>query len=320
MKHRLQARWNAFAQSTAGKRTLQGLRYALFAGIAAYLGLRLTDIGWQEILSELPTHPLFYGLFLALYFILPFTEALVYRLSWPLSLRASLPIFVKKRVYNKSVVEYSGEVFLYVWARSRVPMGERALFSLIKDNAILSSVASTSFAVVLLAAFVLLGDVQVLGLDPADGWLYLLGGVGGLAALIGLALLFRRRLFRMGGRTMAAAFALYFGRLVLMNVLQVAQWSLVLPEVGLDTWFVFLAALTVISRVPFLPAKDLLFLSAGVELSALAALPAASVAGMLLVTSAVDKLLNLVMFVSVSAWDRRRGTAPPVQPHEPVGA
>ena len=85
---------------------------------------------------------------------------------------------------------------------------------------------------------------------------------------------------------------------------QVVQWMVVMPEVSLQTWFSFLAVLLVISRIPLLPSRDLIFVGAGIELSRFLDVPPAPIAGMLLVQSVLDKLLNLVLFTLLSRADR----------------
>ena len=74
----------------------------------------------------------------------------------------------------------------------------------------------------------------------------------------------------------------------------------VLPGVALQTWFGFLVVHIILTRVPVLPAKDLLFLGAGIGLASAVGLPEAAVAGMLLATSALTHLGNLILFVLTS--------------------
>ncbi len=313
----LSTRYAAFKDTPAGQRVQRVGRRLVFALLVGYLLYQFSKIGWADILTSLPTSPLFYVIFLLLYFALPVTESLVYSLTWPSTLRQNLPAFLKKRVYNKDFLGYSGEVYLYTWARRNVQMSARAILSAIKDNTIVSSAASTVFAVSLLVAFLALGDVGLLGWDAATGARVAWGAVAVTVVLVVAAVLLRRRLFGIGARLLGVTFVIYFLRLVAMNVLQVGQWSLAVPGVGWRAWFVFLAVQVIVSRIPFLPARDLVFLGASVEVAAALGIDRAAVAGMLVALSACDKTLNLLLFTLVSAFDRDAGRGPePLPPDE----
>ena len=202
---------------------------------------------------------------------------------------------------------YSGEAYLIAWARRHVALPTRRILGIVKDNVVLSGFGSTVFAVLLLAAFLLVGNVEALGIGRDEGTLYFAIAATVVVVLALVAARFRRRLFVLPGRLLALVFGLHFGRLAVMNLLQVVQWDLVIPEVGWQSWFVFLAVQVIISRLPLLPARDLLFLSASLGLAETLGIPQAALAGMLVTLSALDKALNLVLFVLVSALDRPGG-------------
>jgi hypothetical protein len=131
-------------------------------------------------------------------------------------------------------------------------------------------------------------------------------------------------LFTLPARILAGAFALYFGRLVIMNALQMLQWSLVIPGVSWQTWTVFLAAQVVISRIPLLPGNDLIFMTTSMELAGALGIPVDALLAMFVVTSAADRALNLVMFGLVS-WlapapplDEARDELPSADPPAPA--
>lgn len=298
-------RYEAFASSPTGARVQKWAQRLLTLGIVGYLVVRFSQIGWGEILRELPTNGWFYAIFLLLYATLPVSESVIYRIAWGTPFWRNLPVFIKKRVYNKDFLGYSGEAYLFAWARRHVALPARRILGIIKDNVVLSGFGSTVFAVVLLAAFLAVGNVEALGISRDRGMLYFVIAAAALVVLGLLGTRFRGRLFSLPGRVLVLVFGLHFGRLAAMNVLQVVQWDLVIPEVGWQSWFVFLAAQVVISRLPLLPARDLLFLGASVELAVVLGIPRAAMAGMLVALSALDKALNLVLFVAVSALDRR---------------
>jgi hypothetical protein len=289
-----------FAESRYGPLTGKLLRGGAGLAIAGYLAYRLTEIGWGRILASLPTEPLFYALFLVLFLALPVTEAVIYRWILPVRLRETLPVFLKKRVFNKSLMDYSGEAYLFAWAQARTGWTRRRVFGAVKDVTLASSFASTGFAITILALFFAFGDVALLGLSEAATRVYLLVAVAVMLTLGALAYRFRRRLFSLSAKVLGLAFGLHYGRLLVMNATQLAQWEVAIPEVTVPTWLVFLGAQAVISRIPMGPAKELLFLNAGVALGAQAALPEAEIAAMLLAVSATDKVLNLVTYIAAT--------------------
>ena len=300
----LQARWVAFRDTPTGKLTVRTGRVLFMAALLSYLAYQFTRIGWARILDALPSDGLFYAVFAVLYLALPVTESVVYGLSWDVPFWRGFPAFLKKRVYNKDFFGYSGEVFMYAWARKATALSGREVLHIIKDNTLLSSFASTVFSVLLLLVFLFVGDLERIGMSRASGPAFVWVAVAVTVLVAGLGLRFRRRLFGMPTRLIVLAFGLYFVRLVGINALQVLQWSRVIPDVAIGTWFTFLAAQVIVSRVPLLPAKDLLFLSASVGLAGVMGLSPDRVAAMLVVLSALDKSVNLVAFVLVSAFDR----------------
>ncbi len=69
-------------------------RRVFLGAIVAYLVYQLTtEIGWADLARSIPTHPGFYLIFLLLYYMLPATESLVYKLSWGTGWAASLTCF-----------------------------------------------------------------------------------------------------------------------------------------------------------------------------------------------------------------------------------
>lgn len=306
--------WAQFFATKRGARIRKTAHAVMLVAIVAYLAYEFTEIGWDELYRSLPTHPLFYVFFALIYLSLPLTESLMYRLTWRYPVWKSLPMYLKKRVYNQQVVGYSGEVYFFMWARDRVDGSPREIALTIKDNNIVSSIASAFVAASLLAGFVLTGQVML------DQWVgsvdvvYVAIGALILLALIGAGIKFRKYLFSLPSGVLWGFFAIHIGRLLLNNVLQVGQWYVILPDVSLSVWFTFLAALIVIQRIP-LPNRDLLFVGAGVELAGALGIPSATVAGMLLVNSVLQKVIGFALFLLVSL---SRGEIPEVGPTEEI--
>jgi hypothetical protein len=304
---RLRVRWRRFASSRLGKRVLWGTRQALTLGVAVYLVYRMSMIGWGEIARSLPRTPWFYVVFLAIYLSLPAFQALAFGLIWgrrPLSL---LPPMLKKRVYDKDVLDRSGDVYVYFWGRTTLGYTDRELLHHVKDNAIASSVASTLVAVVLLVVFLGLGYVPLPEAIARHRWLYGGAGLAALGLLTAAGVRFRRTVFLLPARMLGILFGLHLARVLVEKALLVVEWKVALPEIALEVWIIFLAVQIVTSRIPLLPGRDLIFMAAGIELAGAVAVSKASIAGLLGVHSVLSKGLNLAAFAGVTAWEKRAG-------------
>lgn len=305
----LRDRLSAFTETPRGRRVARGLRVTAVGGIVAFLVYRLSQIGWGEVWAALPTTPWFYLIAVAMYLLLPLGETVIYRALWEVRGWPLFSVLLRKKVLNQDVLNYSGEVYFLAWARRRVEGSRRQVTMEVKDNLIVSSIASTVAAMLILGGFFALGafdalDAVTLPSGPA------VAGVVAVAVLAAALLVrFRRALFHIEGRMMGVLWAVHFGRFFLSNVLQVLQWYVVVPEAPFQAWAVLLTALVITNRIPLLPSKDLLFVGVGVELSSMLGIPMATVAGMLLVRSVVDKVLNLALFVGLGAGARREAAA-----------
>ncbi len=313
-----QVQWRL--QKPLGQRLQRYGRVLFVAGIVGWLLYRLTQIGWREVYEGLPRTPWFYVLWLGLYLLLPATEAFIYRALWKIRWQRVFPVLVRKRVLNTDVLGYSGEVYLYLWARRCTDRSDGHLLRTIKDNTILSSVASTVAVVLLVAGAVLGGQfalVDLLG-ESADPVYIAAGGVA-LGVLGMLAVRFRKAIFYVSGRTAAVLLGVHVLRFFAMYALQVLQWWVVLPEAPLQVWATILVIGTVTNRIPFLPATDLLALGAVLGMTHLLEASAAVLAGMLVVRSVLDRVANAVLFV-LTGWLERRRFAMSTTPVAPIEA
>lgn len=297
---RLHRRALAFAQTRAGRVLLRFGRTGLTVAIVGYLAYELTTIGWGAVWAALPTNPWFYAIFGVLYVALPVAEIVIYRLVWSYDVVQSIPAFLKKRVYNKDVLGYSGEVYFFAWARQHVGLADAQIARDIRDLNIVSSVASTSVSAVLLLVFLYIGEVSVtdwLGRQPP---VYVLGALAATALVGALLVRLRRYLFALPMRIAALVFAIHCGRLAAAQGLQIVQWNLAMPEVPLDVWLTYAAAFIIVSRIPFVPNLDLIFLWAGIEMAGAMQVSEAGLAGMLGALAVLGKVVNAVLFAAAS--------------------
>ncbi|MEP9401592.1 hypothetical protein [Sphingomonas sp. VNH70] len=305
----------AWSETPAAKIAGRVLRALFFVGVLVWLILKVRAIGWGAVAAALPRNPWFYLLFVVMFMALPVSEVWIFRLLLGRPLPGALPVFVRKRVFNSAFVGYSGELYLFVWARQRLGIASRTLLLAIKDNAILSALASAGITSALLLVFMATGRAKWI----AD-WLHSAGGVV-IAALLAagfllpLLLRLRRQILTITWRTAAAVFGIHVGRIAVVVLLQATQWAVVLPTEPWSVWVTFLTVQMVISRLPVVPNRDLLFLSAALEMSHIVDGPRAAMAGLLLAGGALTQGSNLLFFLLTSFERRRSGV--PAAPADP---
>ncbi len=298
---------------------LKALQVLVMAGVVLYLISKLTVIGWHEVWDALPTTPWFYIIFIIMFFTFPLAELLVYRIMWKVDFKGQFGVFVRKRVYNYAVLSYSGEAYMAFWARRRLDIRDRVIFSTIKDSNILSGLASNSFTALLLAVFFLTGQLSIITDADPDYKSYLI-----LAALVGLILVpvvlrFRKHIISLAPDVAKKVFLIHLTRLVLLLLLQTLQWSVVLPDVPFNMWLLFLTAQLVLTRVPFLPNTDLLVAGLGLTLMGYVDAPQATLASMFVAAGALSQAMNFAAFLATSVRlyaPRQRPLAPPAADSE----
>lgn len=304
-----------WAQSERGKRVLTWVRRGVNVVILGAIAYQLSRIGWGDVLATMPTNPWFYVLIVVGYAALPTTESLIYGRLWGLRARQSFPALIKKRIYNHYVVDYSGEVYLYWWARRTTGRGRGEVARDVRDVNILSNAASVLVAVTLFGSLIALGWLDFGALIGEARPLYWAIGAFAAALLLALALRFRKHLFALPPRMALAVLGFHTGQVLAIYAIKLGQWTLGMPEVPLMTWLIFLAVAVLVERLPFVPSKDFVFIGAGLGLAQTLDLAEASVASMLLVATLGGQLIHLVVY-SFLMWQQRRtpGGSPPMEP------
>lgn len=270
----------------------RAVRWGLVALMVAFILAGLSHIGWRDVWRARPTQPLFYLLVLAGYLVLPLADTLIYRRLWGIRFWSSLPVFLRKRIYNSALIGYSGEVMLLLWAKHKVALRDTALAHAIKDSNILSAVVSTY-----VSAALILYVVTDAALKPllAGSFVWWALGTLALAAAAPFGFLFRKRFMALGREDAMAVLALHAGRFLLGQLLTLMQWLVVLPQVGLDRLMVLLAVQLLISRLPMVPSRDLLFIGTGMALAHSLSVPQAALASLLVVTNVLQQLMHLAV-------------------------
>jgi len=287
---------SVFFESPAGKMLSRWTKRLFFAGILVWLGYELTKVGWLNVWKSLPAAPLFYVIFLLAYFQLPLFEIWIYRLTWSFDAIKSIPTFIIKRVYNKDVMGYSGELYFYVWAKKMLSLPDKELMTTIKDNNVISSVASTMVSAGLLSIFVFTGQVKLSDWFTYDNIVY--WSVGGFLAVLLAALgyQFRNYVIHMPWKTAFSIFGIQTFRLVFVQVLNILMFYAVMPDTPLYVWFTYLSVEIILSRIPLVPNKDFVFVSLSIGLAGSLQVSESEIAALMLTRSVLGKILNFGFF------------------------
>jgi hypothetical protein len=233
-----------------------GISFALLVVVL----LRLRSFGWVAAFTTLPKSPGFWCAFAAYYLALPASEWLIFRQLWQLPKRGFLAL-LRKLVSNEILLGYSGEAYFYGWARQHARM-VAAPFGAIKDVSILSALAGNIVTLGMLA----LALPLVSGLAPAIHAKTIIASSGFILGISFLILAFRNRLFSLDRRSLQFVFAVHVARLFATTLLAGILWHMAMPAVPL-IWLIILATLQLlVTRLPFVPSKDLLFANIAVFL------------------------------------------------------
>ena len=250
-------------------------------GAALY---KARELDFSQVIGLVPKTPAFWVLFVVSYLIGPASEWIIFRRLWGIGPDA-FGALVRKLIYNELLLGYLGEAYFYGWARRNLKFVTTP-FGAVKDVAVLSAIAGNLTTLVFLAvAFPFFRLLPLNEHAHAIGW--------SLAFVIGTSLivmLLRGSIFSLERHELRMVFAVHILRILATTFLSAALWHLVLPDVALGWWLVLVTIRLLISRLPFIPNKDVVFagiavlaLGSEVELAALMAL----MAGLILATHVV---------------------------------
>jgi hypothetical protein len=229
------------------------LSLAISLALLGAILLRLGDFGSDRLLEMLPRSPFFWVALAAYYLALPLSEWLIYWRLWRLP-SSGFAALLRKLVSNEVLFGYSGELSFYAWARRHVGLTS-APFGAVKDVSITSAFAGNLATLTMLAIawpFMHL-------IDSAIGTRVL--ALSGTVILVTSALagLFNRRLLSLPRREIAIMISIHLGRLAVTTILSGVIWHSAMPESPLPLWIALAALQLLVTRLPFVPNKDLLF-------------------------------------------------------------
>lgn len=217
------------------------------------VAVQFADISFTEVSGMIPTNPLFWMVFAGYYLAGPISEWFIYKRLWAMPL-AGLGALLRKLVSNEILLGYLGEAQFYGWARSRLKF-VTAPFGAIKDVTILSALAGNFATLAMLVwAWPLIAS-GMLGLEGRTVFVSL----GVVLVTSFLILLFRKKLFSLPKRDLWFITGVHLGRITAVVVLSAWMWHLVLPAVEMTLWIVMATLRMLVSRLPLLPNKDVVF-------------------------------------------------------------
>ena len=221
---------------------------------------KIRDFGFSHAFDTLPASLVFWLAFTGYYLALPSSEWLIFRRLWGLPV-AGYVALLRKMVSNEVLLGYSGEAYFYTWARKHAEL-VTAPFGAIKDVSILSALAGNLITLLMMvAAWPLVGTVA-----PQFHAKTVLLSAGLIIAMSMVVLLFRSRIFSLQKSELKAIFGVHVVRLVLTTILSGVMWHAALPDISL-VWLILLATLQLlVTRLPFVPNKELVFASLAIFL------------------------------------------------------
>lgn len=272
------------------------LSWGLSLLVLAVVVNQLASFGLERLHAMLPTTPAFYLILAALYITLPFSEMIIFQRVWQAPATIFAPL-LRKAVINDLIVNYGGELYLYRWARKHIRSGALP-FGAVKDVSILSAAVGN----VLTLATLAIAAPWLGGLLPPKLIGPLWGSVAILSAVPLLLALFSRKVFSLSSDERRFVCWVHLARILASSLLMALLWSCVLPEVPATYWFALQSLRLLVSRLPLLPNKDMLFASIAVTIVG----QQSSITALLSLTAMATLALHLLIFAALSLNDALR--------------
>jgi hypothetical protein len=232
---------------------LRWLGPAISAALFVVVFDQLRSLDLAAIERLVPRTVGFWVVFAAYYMVMPLAELVIFRRLWRIPWSGIVPL-MRKMIGNEILLGYIGEVYFYAWVRKRADI-TASPFGAIKDVTILSALVGNAVTIAMLAiAYPLLGTLH-LGIEART--LYVSAATVLLTSLV--LMLLRHRLFSLPGRELRFISAAHLVRVIGKMALAALLWHLALPAVALSWWLILSTMRQLLSRLPFLPNKDIAF-------------------------------------------------------------
>lgn len=195
----------------------------------------------------------FLAIFAVYYLISPCTEWLIYTRLWGFD-RSAFPALLRKFVANELLLDYLGDVQFLAWAHSR-RKGEGSPFAAVKDVTILSALTGNLVTLVLMA----LAWPVIVSRLPGLSLRAILVSLGVILVVSTVLLVLGKRIFSHPPRQL-----LWVGTVLSLRTLggmglSAVLWHMLMPQSPLSALFLLATLRMIVSRLPLVPSKDLLF-------------------------------------------------------------
>jgi hypothetical protein len=295
----LNARW--------GKSTLHVVRWIVLIGLLSYLGYSLTRLGWRHVWDARPHAVGFYLVLCLQFFVQPFADLIIYRNLLRIGRDLPFAVMLRKRFLNSVMLEYSGEAYLFFWARQNLDLKKGVLLHAVKDTNVLSAGAGLAMIWLILLVPVTTANVNLPALLSAN--LHTFAMIGSIPVLLCLALIIGgHRVTTLSRGEIASTFAIHVARIIAVLSLEFAIWRLsgALPSAAFCLEFVALRL--VVTRLPLIPGKDMLFVGIGMAAAGFMNLSTPSVAAVLVSMTAFDLIQQFLVVGLPWSLDQIKGT------------
>ena len=273
------------------------LTMALSVLVLAAAVWQARSLNVHDITALIPSSPLFWIVFAISYLAGPLSDLVIFGRLWHVGLNAFWAL-LRKLIYNELLLGYLGEVYFYTWARRNLPMSATP-FGAVKDVAIMSAMAGNIMTLLFIAlAYPYLALLPLHDHASAIAW--------SLAFVVGssLALMFwRRTIFSLQRGELWMVFGMHNLRIIATTLLSAVLWHLVLPDVQLAWWLVLAAIRLLVSRLPFVPNKDVVF--AGIAVLALG--EDVHIAALMAMMAALILSTHLILALTFGLYDLVKG-------------
>ena len=232
--------------------------------VAVALAVRHLDLA--RVMALIPRKPLFWMVFAACYLVQPIADWVIYRRLWQLP-ASGIAALLRKVVSNELLLGYLGEVQFYAWARGRLNL-VAAPFGAIKDVTILSALTGNIATLIMVAVAYLAGTMQslvaagMLGRDTKQ----VFWSLAVVLTISFVILLFRQKLFSLPRAKLVFITIVHFVRIITYVGLTALMWHIAMPDVDIGLWLMLATLRMLVSRLPLVPNKDVVFAGVSVFL------------------------------------------------------
>lgn len=269
------------------------LRWGVPLLLLTLVGYGLTHVGWEKIYDSRPTALSFYLVILVPFFVQPIADLFIYRNLLGAGGAMPLTIFLRKRYMNSVMLDYSGEVYFFLWARKNLKIKDSTLLHAVKDSSVLSASAGLLVLWVMLLTLVVAGIVKIPVVSRGTWWVVAAGSL----PLVFAAALFlgQKKLTQTSRKDMVITFCIHFARALAVMGLEYLTWlfSAALPSTGDCLKFVALRLL--VTRLPLVPNKELVFVGVGVAAAGFMHISTPHVAAVLVLIAAIDRCQDFLI-------------------------